>query len=203
MYYINDGVYASFNCLFYDHAEVSPILLGKDQTKDQTLFKSSIWGPTCDGLDLVIKECLLPELNTGDFMVYKNMGAYTCSGAVAFNGIPLARCIYVASTSWETIKDAFTEPADEPLVNNLLKEATSNSSTCAAAATLAFTRCLSSIQQQQQAELILADETIHLTTSFDGKSCMSVNDQLISDKIDLNDDCLDQTSVSVDCAITC
>lgn len=24
MYYINDGVYGSFNCIFYDHAVVSP-----------------------------------------------------------------------------------------------------------------------------------------------------------------------------------
>ena len=27
MYYINDGLYGSFNCLFYDHAVVAPTLL--------------------------------------------------------------------------------------------------------------------------------------------------------------------------------
>lgn len=27
MYYINDGVYGSFNCLLYDHAEVEPTLV--------------------------------------------------------------------------------------------------------------------------------------------------------------------------------
>ena len=27
MYYVNDGVYGSFNCLMYDHAEVFPKLL--------------------------------------------------------------------------------------------------------------------------------------------------------------------------------
>ena len=27
MYYINDGVYGSFNCLLYDHAEVEPVLV--------------------------------------------------------------------------------------------------------------------------------------------------------------------------------
>lgn len=27
MYYINDGVYGSFNCLIYDHAVVEPVLL--------------------------------------------------------------------------------------------------------------------------------------------------------------------------------
>lgn len=27
MYYINDGLYGSFNCLFYDHAVVKPTLI--------------------------------------------------------------------------------------------------------------------------------------------------------------------------------
>ena len=27
MYYVNDGVYGSFNCLLYDHASVTPTLL--------------------------------------------------------------------------------------------------------------------------------------------------------------------------------
>jgi len=196
MYYINDGVYASFNCLFYDHAECLPILINGEEGRVEKLYKSSIWGPTCDGLDVVVKECHLPELNTGDFMVFKNMGAYTISGAVAFNGIPLARCIYVASTSWETIKDAFNEQLDEPIVS-LLKEATSNSSTCAAAATLAFNRAMSSIQQQQQqqdkSDLVTAEA---LT---EAKLCGSVDEN-----IELNEDCgLDQTNNAIDCAITC
>lgn len=74
MYYINDGVYASFNCLFYDHVEVAPILIDEHQDKnyhDAKLYKSSIWGPTCDGLDLVVKETYLPELPINEFMVFK------------------------------------------------------------------------------------------------------------------------------------
>jgi ornithine decarboxylase len=107
MYYINDGVYASFNCIFYDHAVPEPILL---RSNEETIkYKSSIWGPTCDGLDQVIKEIDLPELEMGECLVFKNMGAYTLSGAVAFNGIPLARCIYTASTSWDIIKEAFKD----------------------------------------------------------------------------------------------
>ena len=27
MYYINDGLYGAFSCLYYDHAEVEPTLL--------------------------------------------------------------------------------------------------------------------------------------------------------------------------------
>ena len=207
MYYINDGVYASFNCLFYDHAECTPILLKGDKSKmnDMKLYKSSIWGPTCDGLDVVVKECHLPELNTGEFLVFKNMGAYTISGAVAFNGIPLARCVYVASTSWETIKEAFTEPADEPLVNSMLKEVNSNSSTCAAAATLAFTRCISSIQQQQQQqqqdEMLLSHDDKCLAHLVQSLECCNSDCDQISDQIDLNEDGVTQSPV--DCAITC
>lgn len=109
MYYINDGVYSSFNCIFYDHVhEFEPILLKDGIKVNEKLYKSSIWGPTCDGLDCVMKECKLPEIDTGDFMAFKNMGAYTISGACPFNGIPLPKSIYIVSQStWNTIKDAF------------------------------------------------------------------------------------------------
>jgi hypothetical protein len=120
MYYINDGVYASFNCLFYDHAEVQPILINQE-SKSAPLYKTSIWGPTCDGLDLVVKECLLPDLNQGEFIVFKDMGAYTISGAVAFNGIPLPKCIYTISSSWDIIKNAFADLDDEPYVMALFE----------------------------------------------------------------------------------
>ena len=138
MYYINDGVYASFNCLFYDHAECFPILIKEDRAPTCTMYKSSLWGPTCDGLDVIQKECFLPELETGEFLVFKNMGAYTIAGAVPFNGIPLARCIYTASTSWSTIKYAFDEQSleDNLAINMFIDTAAASaiSGTCASAA---------------------------------------------------------------------
>jgi len=218
MYYINDGVYASFNCLFYDHAECLPVLLNSTNSKsnDNKLYKSSIWGPTCDGLDVVVKECFLPEMDTGEFMVFKNMGAYTISGAVAFNGIPLARCIYIASTSWETIKEAFTEPADEPttVLSSLLKcDVNSNSSTCAAAASIQYMR---SQQQQQKDEINDQDRLVvaHLMVNNGNISeCCGGgggNGELDSDDAismmisndDLNEN-ENSTIAPVDCAITC
>ena len=54
MYFINDGVYGSFNCLLYDHAEVEVEVLDKEE---EEMVPSSLWGPTCDGLD-----CVLPEV---------------------------------------------------------------------------------------------------------------------------------------------
>lgn len=204
MYYINDGVYASFNCLFYDHAECTPVLLKGDKLSSELkLYKSSIWGPTCDGLDVVVKECYLPELNTGEFMVFKNMGAYTISGAVAFNGIPLARCIYVASTSWDTIKEAFNEPVDEAYLN-----VNGNSSTCAAAASLAFTRCLSSIQQQQQQQ---QQEKEEISVLSDSDDLVELSDAILTadhQLVDLDEmlgvaDEVNSNASPVDCAITC
>ena len=55
MYFINDGVYGSFNCLLYDHAEVEVEVLDKEE---EEMVPSSLWGPTCDGLD-----CVLPEVS--------------------------------------------------------------------------------------------------------------------------------------------
>lgn len=109
MYYINDGVYSSFNCIFYDHiTQFQPIVLNRD-LDGAPLVKSSIWGPTCDGLDCVLKEIYMSEIDIGTFIAFRNMGAYTIAGAVEFNGLPLARPIYSVSTSWNTIKNAFTD----------------------------------------------------------------------------------------------
>lgn len=148
MYYVNDGVYGSFNCLFYDHSIVQPILLGGKCQENKKLIKSSIWGPTCDGLDLINEGIYIPELEVGEFLAYKDMGAYTLSGAVAFNGIPIPKCTYIASTSWDTIKEAFTNTADEQ-ITNMLKEVPMKS-TCAAA-NLAFAK---SSRNHQKSELL-------------------------------------------------
>lgn len=51
MYYINDGVYGSFNCNLYDHRIVVPRVLNIIENSEY--FNSSIWGPTCDALDQV------------------------------------------------------------------------------------------------------------------------------------------------------
>uniref|UniRef100_UPI00358F847D ornithine decarboxylase-like n=1 Tax=Myxine glutinosa TaxID=7769 RepID=UPI00358F847D len=87
MYYLNDGVYRSFNCLLYDHAQVSPVVY-KEVSDDEPVFASSLWGPTCDGLDCVLNQCPLPELNVGDWLIFPDMGAYTLVAASTFNGFP-------------------------------------------------------------------------------------------------------------------
>jgi ornithine decarboxylase len=90
-YTIADGLYGSFNCILYDHAVPhNPEFIRTNKSSNSGSHTLSvIFGPTCDGLDQVASDCLLPELDIGDFLVWRNFGAYTISGAShAFNGIP-------------------------------------------------------------------------------------------------------------------
>ncbi|KAM9317263.1 ornithine decarboxylase [Gastrophryne carolinensis] len=96
MYYVNDGVYGSFNCILYDHAHVKPVLQKKPKP-DERFYSSSIWGPTCDGLDRIVERCDLPELQVGDWMLFENMGAYTVAASSTFNGFQRPTLYYVMS----------------------------------------------------------------------------------------------------------
>ena len=90
MYYINDGVYGSFNCTIFDH--VSPdarAFLPPDDLKLRPVFRSTIWGPTCDSMDQVAKDVLLPDMEVGEWMLFQEMGAYTIAAATTFNGFQL------------------------------------------------------------------------------------------------------------------
>lgn len=93
MYYIDDGVYGSFNCILYDHQVVKPVPIIKKGSKKGGRSKSvsSIWGPTCDGFDQVMKAVILPDLSVGDYLMWENMGAYTLSAAGQFNGFSVPK----------------------------------------------------------------------------------------------------------------
>ncbi|XP_078503930.1 ornithine decarboxylase [Lissotriton helveticus] len=104
MYYVNDGVYGSFNCILYDHAHVKPVLQKKPKP-DERYFTSSIWGPTCDGLDRIVERFDLPELQVGDWMIFENMGAYTVAAASTFNGFQRPTLYYVMSRpAWQIME---------------------------------------------------------------------------------------------------
>ena len=50
----------------------------------------TVAGPTCDSVDIVMRDELLPsDLQEGDFIYIKNAGAYTTAYASQFNGFPL------------------------------------------------------------------------------------------------------------------
>lgn len=97
-YTITESLYGSFNCVVYDHAAVpapEPITPRTGKVVPTTLF-----GPTCDGFDTIIRDVELPPLEIGDIIRFRNMGAYTISGAShAFNGIPFHAANAHASTT--------------------------------------------------------------------------------------------------------
>ncbi|XP_041044383.1 ornithine decarboxylase [Carcharodon carcharias] len=124
MYYVNDGVYGSFNCILYDHADVMPVLV-KKQKPDERLYLTSIWGPTCDGLDRIVERCSMPELQVGDWMVFENMGAYTVAAASTFNGFQRPQIFYVMSRpAWQLMQqikeDGFPSQVEDRAANSLL-----------------------------------------------------------------------------------
>jgi len=98
MYFVNDGVYGSFNCLMYDHATVTPHLL-REPSEAGTTQRSSFWGPTCDSLDCLVKSIDFPETHIGDWIIFEDMGAYTLAAGSCFNGFQRPFHIYTFSSS--------------------------------------------------------------------------------------------------------
>lgn len=103
-YWINDGIYGSMNCLLYDHATLSvralPVCSGKDFNASSDGCQSTIFGPTCDALDTVMQNVLLPQMECGDWLVFPRMGAYTKAAASSFNGFDISgiQTVCVCST---------------------------------------------------------------------------------------------------------
>lgn len=109
-YYVNDGVYGAFNNLMFDHASVRPRVLrnvpgneisDKDRVFSNDLYSSTIFGPTCDSIDVISRSILLPKLDVGDWLYFQNMGAYTCAAASSFNGFMPSKKFYVCSVQPE------------------------------------------------------------------------------------------------------
>jgi len=118
MYFINDGVYGSFNCILYDHAEVHPQTLRAIGNGPVPLVPCSIWGPTCDGLDQVCHRELLPEMEMGEWLLFSDMGAYTIAAAGTFNGFPVSKVHYMINEDdWHVVKQILGNP--HPIVDNV------------------------------------------------------------------------------------
>jgi diaminopimelate decarboxylase len=133
-YYINDGVYGAFNNIMFDHATVRPRVLrgehGKtfavtdddgyrmlesksdssDEMKNQSLFASTVFGPTCDSIDVVARSVLLPKMKIGDWLYFNNMGAYTMAASSSFNGFVPSEIFYVCSVQPEYFEALIAGP---------------------------------------------------------------------------------------------
>ncbi|XP_067135192.1 ornithine decarboxylase-like [Centruroides vittatus] len=91
-YYINDGVFGSFSDVIYYKTTYHPIAIKRNQSN--TVHRSVVWGPTCDSTDRIV-ECSLPNLSVGDWLMFRDMGAYSFTRNTSFNGFNTPKVKYI------------------------------------------------------------------------------------------------------------
>ena len=87
-YYLDDGIYGSYSGQLFDHA-IYPLQVFKGGKQQASI----IAGPTCDSIDVVAENILLPNLDIGDLVIGHQMGAYTAATKTRFNSLPDAKLI--------------------------------------------------------------------------------------------------------------
>jgi ornithine decarboxylase len=90
-YYIDDGVYHTFSGILFDHCQYHPQSFRRGPTQICTVF-----GPTCDALDVVsLAEDLPADLRRDELLFTRNVGAYCAASSTYFNGFPPAKIVHV------------------------------------------------------------------------------------------------------------
>ena len=89
-YYLDDGVYHTFSGIIFDHCQYHLKALKEGPTEI-----CSVFGPTCDALDTISLAEELPELELGDYVYSRNIGAYSRASSTWFNGFPPAKVVHI------------------------------------------------------------------------------------------------------------
>ena len=87
-YILDEGIYGCFSGIIYDHWTYPLHCFGKGKKSPATFG-----GPSCDGIDVLYRDFMTPELKIGDKVLVTEMGAYTSVSATRFNGFYLAPTI--------------------------------------------------------------------------------------------------------------
>jgi len=99
LYYINDGIYGTFNAIIFDQKLFFVNYMRKDMKREneeeEQEYKSVLFGPTCDGIDCIANSISLPLLNIGDYLWFSNVGSYTNSCASNFNGFKIKKYFFI------------------------------------------------------------------------------------------------------------
>ena len=97
-YYLDDGLYGSYSGQLFDHARYPVEALKKGGEK----LPAVLAGPTCDSIDVIAENLMLPLLDAGDLLVGRAMGAYTWASASEFNFFPRATVVSVNARPGDT-----------------------------------------------------------------------------------------------------
>jgi len=90
-YYLDDGIYGSYSGQLFDHV-LYPLQITRDGEEREV---SILAGPTCDSIDIIAEDIMLPALHEGDLVIGHMMGAYTHATATRFNSLSGAKVILV------------------------------------------------------------------------------------------------------------
>lgn len=90
-YYLDDGIYGSFSGLMFDDAPYPMAVL----KQGGEMMPSVLAGPTCDSIDVIAENIMLPMLENGDLVVGRMMGAYTSATATDFNFFKRATTVLI------------------------------------------------------------------------------------------------------------
>ncbi|KRX57220.1 Ornithine decarboxylase [Trichinella sp. T9] len=112
MYFINDGIYGSFNCILTENTVPQGQLLKK--RKASKTYWSTVWGQTCDSLDIILKKCQLPELFENELLLFQNMGAYSLTVSTEFNGFSRTKVYpYIKEDDVDSFQPLFLNKANQ------------------------------------------------------------------------------------------
>ncbi|XP_016119050.1 antizyme inhibitor 1-like [Sinocyclocheilus grahami] len=86
------------------HERGDAVWWSSEVSAEEPLFSSSLWGPSADDLDQVVKRCLLPELSVGDWLLFSNAGANGL-GATFTNGEEHKPAVFYSITEcdWQQV----------------------------------------------------------------------------------------------------
>lgn len=91
-YTIDESLYGQFSCIPFDHQKPTwlrvPTSYSSKELDVRKRGKGTLYGRTCDSLDMIADSDDMEELEVGDWLWFPNMGAYTSVTASEFNGFP-------------------------------------------------------------------------------------------------------------------
>ncbi|KAG5683763.1 hypothetical protein PVAND_013028 [Polypedilum vanderplanki] len=87
-YYLNESIYMSFLIAFLYKSDLKFTIIRKSKMENETKSEklSTLWGCTCNSMDKIMGDCMMKEMEIGDWLIFHNMGAYTLTVSTKFNG---------------------------------------------------------------------------------------------------------------------
>jgi ornithine decarboxylase len=100
-YFINDSMYQTFSYMLYESGFADIIsfkqILNGLAMDDRQKVLTDIFGRTCDGMDIIYKNILMPDLTLGDTCISEHFGAYGWNTHLPFNGFKNPELVYTLS----------------------------------------------------------------------------------------------------------